>query len=64
MKVNQLTNTQFANLAEKCGVRILKKMRFHMEEKKFVFDDYIIEGDFAALRQFAEEVAKLDIHDV
>ena len=60
MKVNQLTNTQFANLADKCGVQILKKLRFHMEEKKFVFDDYIIEGDFAALRQFAEEIAKLE----
>jgi metal-responsive CopG/Arc/MetJ family transcriptional regulator len=64
MKVNQLTNTQFANLAEKCGVRILKKMHFHIKEKKFVFDDYIIEGDFAALRQFAEEIAKLELHDV
>lgn len=64
MKVKHLTNAQFANLADKCGVQILKKMRFHMEEKKFVFDDYIIEGDFAALRQFAEQVAALENHDV
>jgi len=64
MKVKQLSNVQFANLANECGLLILKKSCFDELDNKFVFDDYIIEGDFAALRQFAEEIAKLELYDV
>jgi len=62
MKVKYLTDTQFAQLADACGIKILKRLYFDMTARKFVFDDYEIDGDFAALRQFAEEVAKLE-HD-
>lgn len=64
MKVKRLTNDQFATLALDCGLLILKKSCFDNLDNKFVFDDYIIEGDFAALRQFAEQIAKLELHDI
>ena len=64
MKVKRLTNGQFANLANECGLLILKKSCFDELDNKFVFEDYIVEGDFAALRQFAEEIARLEFHDV
>jgi len=64
MKIKYLTDTQFAQLADDCGIKILKRLSFDMNSRRFVFDDYEIDGDFAALRQFAEEIAKLELHDV
>jgi hypothetical protein len=64
MKVKHLTNEQFAKLADDCGITILKKLAFDLNTKRFVFDEYMIDGDFAALRQFAEQVATLELHDV
>ena len=63
MKIKSLTNAQFAQLADDCGIKILKRLAFDMRKRRFVFDDYEIDGDLAALRQFAEEIAKLE-HDV
>ena len=64
MKVNSLSDAQFAQLADDCGITILKRLFFDMRKGKFVFDDYEIEGDLAALRQFAVEIARLELHDV
>lgn len=64
MKVKHLTDSQFAQLADDCGIKILKRLYFDMTSRRFVFDDYEIEGDFAALRQFAEEVARLELHEL
>ena len=64
MKVKNLTGAQFAQLADDCGIRILKRLSFDMRKGRFVFDDYEIEGDLAALRQFAEVIARFELHDI
>jgi hypothetical protein len=64
MKVKSLTHAEFVQLADDCGIRILKRLSFDMQKGKFVFDDYEIDGDLVALRQFAEEIARLERHDV
>ena len=43
-----------------CGILVLTKMVFDVKVRKFVFDEYVLDGDLIALRQFAQEVAKLE----
>ena len=60
MKSGDMNDEQLATLAYDCGILVLTKMVFDVKVRKFVFDEYVLDGDLIALRQFAQEVAKLE----
>ena len=63
MKATEMNNRQLADLAYDCGILVLTKMVFDARLKKFVFDEHVLEGDLIALKQFAQEVARLEHED-
>lgn len=60
MKAGEMNDEQLSMLAYECGILVLTKMVFDVKVRKFVFDEYVLDGDLIALRQFAQEVAKLE----
>jgi hypothetical protein len=60
MKAGEMNDEQLSMLAYECGILVLTKMVFDVRVRKFVFDEYVLDGDLIALRQFAQEVAKLE----
>jgi hypothetical protein len=63
MKVNDMNDDELAQLAYECGILVLKKMVFDVNRRKFEFDEYVLDGDLVALKQFARVVAKLEVDD-
>jgi hypothetical protein len=63
MRVSDMTDDDLAQLAYECGILVLKKMVFNVNKKKFEFDEYVLDGDLVALKQFASVVAKLEVDD-
>jgi len=63
VKVGDMNNQQLAELAYDCGILVLTKMVFDVRKRKFVFDEHVLEGDLIALKQFAQEVARLEHED-
>ena len=59
-KAGEKNDEQLSMLAYECGILVLTKMVFDVRVRKFVFDEYVLDGDLIALRQFAQEVAKLE----
>ena len=60
MKAGEMNDEQLSMLAYECGILVLTKMVFDVRVRKFVFDEYVLDGDLISLRQFAQEVAKLE----
>ena len=60
MKAGEMNDEQLSMLAYECGILVLTKMVFDVRVRKFVFDEYVLDGDLIALRQFAQEVVKLE----
>ena len=60
VKAGEMNDEQLASLAYDCGILVLTKMVFDVRLRKFVFDEHVLDGDLIALRQFAQEVAKLE----
>ena len=60
VKAGEMNDEQLSMLAYECGILVLTKMVFDVKVRKFVFDEYVLDGDLIALRQFAQEVAKLE----
>jgi len=63
MRATEMSNRELADLAYDCGILVLTKMVFDVRLKKFVFDEHVLEGDLIALKQFAQEVARLEHED-
>jgi hypothetical protein len=63
MKVSKMSNRELADLAYDCGILVLTKMVFDVKQRKFVFDEHVLDGDLIALKQFAQEVARLERED-
>ena len=63
MKVAEMTNEELSELAHECGILVLTKFVFDIKQHKFVFDDYVLDGDLVGLKQFAEMVIRLECED-
>lgn len=60
VKAGDMSDEELSTLAHECGILVLTKLVFDVKLRKFVFDEHVLDGDLIALRQFAQQVAKLE----